>query len=57
MGDVQAQVIATLDGMDAIVVIEDLPGKIVIIGDSNLFDNHGLADNQRFALNIFSWLD
>ena len=57
MGDVQAQVIATLDGMDAIVVIEDLPGKIVIIGDSNLFDNHGLADNQRFALNIYSWLD
>jgi serine/threonine protein kinase len=52
----QARVIAWQDGLDAIVVIENLPGKVVVIGDSNLFDNRGLYSNQQFALNLFRWL-
>ena len=32
-------------------------GRLVVIGDSNLFDNRWLskADNQSFALNVFRW--
>jgi hypothetical protein len=54
--DEQAQVIASQNDLPAIVVIQDLPGKVVVIGDANLFDNRGLADNQSFALSLFRWL-
>jgi serine/threonine protein kinase len=52
----QAQVVASQNDLDAVVVIEDLPGKVVAIGDSNLFDNRGISNNQQFALNLFRWL-
>jgi hypothetical protein len=33
-------------------------GRLVVIGDSNLFDNRWLpqADNKAFALNVFRWV-
>jgi hypothetical protein len=52
----QAQVVASQNGLDAVVVIEDLSGKVVAIGDSNLFDNRGISNNQQFALTLFRWL-
>jgi serine/threonine protein kinase len=52
----QARVVASQSGLDAIVVIEDLPGKVVVIGDANLFDNRGLPTNLEFALHLFQWL-
>lgn len=52
----QAQAIAWQDGLDAIAAIEDHLGKVVVVGDSNLFDNRGLYRNQQFVLNLFRWL-
>jgi serine/threonine protein kinase len=52
----QPRVVASQNGLDAVVVIEDLPGKVVVIGDSNLFDNRGLPNNLDFALSLFDWL-
>jgi hypothetical protein len=53
----QAQVIGSQNSMNAVAVIEDLPGTVVVIGDSNLFDNRGLPDNQQLALSLFRWLE
>ena len=52
----QARVVASQNGLDAIAVIEDLPGKVVVIGDANLFDNRGGPNNLEFALRVFQWL-
>jgi tRNA A-37 threonylcarbamoyl transferase component Bud32 len=46
------------DGHAVIAFCECNPGRVVAIGDSNLWDARGLdqADNQRFASNVFNWL-
>jgi Tol biopolymer transport system component len=51
-----AQVVASDNGLAAVVVIEDLPGRVVVVGDSNLFDNRGFSRNRQFAIRLFRWL-
>jgi hypothetical protein len=49
-------VVAASAGSPAVLVREDLPGRVVIIGDSNLFDDRWLKPNRAFARNIFLWV-
>jgi serine/threonine protein kinase len=46
------------DGNSVIAFCECDAGRVMVISDSNLWDNQGLnlADNQRFAINVFQWL-
>jgi len=52
----QARVVASQNGLDAVVVLDDVSGKVVVIGDANLFDDRGLPTNLEFALALFQWL-
>jgi serine/threonine protein kinase len=46
------------DGNSVIAFCECDAGRVIVISDSNLWDNQGLnqADNQRFATNVIQWL-
>jgi serine/threonine protein kinase len=52
------QVVGTSDGRPVVVILDNLPGRVVIIGDADLFDNRNLgqADNRSFGVNVFQWL-
>lgn len=52
----QGQIVASQDGSAAVVVFDFQPGRVVVIGDSNLFDNRGLRVNKQLAINVFQWL-
>lgn len=52
----QAEAVAW-EGGDAVVMVHtSLGGRVVIIGDSNLFDQRWLPNNQQFAMNVFRWI-
>jgi hypothetical protein len=51
-----AEVIAWGGGAPLVAVAAPGSGRVVAIGDSNLFDERWLVDNQRFALNVFRWI-
>lgn len=46
------------DGNTVIAFCECSAGRVMVISDSNLWDNQGLnqANNLRFATNVFQWL-
>jgi serine/threonine protein kinase len=46
------------DGNPVIAFCECDAGRVMVVSDTNLWDNQGLsqADNQRFATNVFQWL-
>ncbi len=46
------------DGNAVIAFCECDAGRVMVISDSNLWDNQGLnqGDNMRFATNVFRWL-
>ena len=52
----QAQIIAQENGAGAVAVDTRGSGRVVIIGDSNLFDNRWIPPNQQFASNVFRWI-
>lgn len=47
---------ATAGGAPVVVIQTLGAGRIAIVGDSNLFDNRWLDDNQQFAINLFGWV-
>ena len=46
------------DGNPVMAICECDSGRVMVISDSNLWDNRGLnqADNLQFAVNVFRWL-
>lgn len=53
-----SDVVALSGNHPAVIAIDNVPGRVVVIGDANLFDNRGFEhqDNRLFALNVFRWL-
>jgi hypothetical protein len=51
-----AATVAQSGGSAAALTIESYGGRVVIIGDSNLFDDRWLGNNLGFAHNVFRWV-
>ena len=51
-----AEPVAWENGAIAIIIATPSSGRVVVIGDSNLFDNRWLDPNRIFAVNVFRWI-
>jgi len=50
--------IASSSGLHAVSAYSDGNGKVIVIGDANLFQDNYIteADNEDFSVNLFNWL-
>jgi hypothetical protein len=56
--DQKVQVVASYGPVAGIAVIDQGAGRVVIVGDANMFDNRWIpnADNKQLAVNIIQWI-